>query len=129
MSARWEVAVDDERERFRLPTSAARVLEGLIQADWTVDAECLSIDPELWFPEKGGATSRAVLEICASCPVRRSCLATALVDVEDGIWGGVETARRRQARGRIGRGADPLVVLDELLERAAATRNQRRSAA
>jgi len=33
------VAVDDERERFRLPASAARVLERLIDPDWTVDAE------------------------------------------------------------------------------------------
>jgi len=129
MSARWEIAVDDERERFRLPASAARVLARLIEPNWTAGAECLSIDPELWFPEKGGSTSRAVLEICASCPVRASCLATALVDVEDGIWGGVEAARRGQARGQIGRGADPLVVVGELLDRAAATRSERRSAA
>jgi WhiB family redox-sensing transcriptional regulator len=129
MSARWEVVADDERERYRLPASAARVLRGLIEPGWMADAECLSIDPELWFPEKGGATSRAVFEICASCPVRTSCLATGLVDVEEGIWGGVQTYPRGQARGQIGRGADPLVVLDQLLERAAETRSERRSAA
>ena len=89
----------------------------------------MSVDPELWFPEIGGTTSRAVLEICASCPVRRTCLASAIVNVEDGIWGGVQAVPRSQARGQIWRGADPLVVLDELLDRAAETDSRRRFAA
>jgi WhiB family redox-sensing transcriptional regulator len=131
MSARWEVAMDDdeERERFRLPASAAQVLEALIEPGWTIDAACVSIDPELWFPEKGRAALPAVLEICASCPVRRSCLTAAIVNVEDGIWGGVQPLVRRWARAQITCGTDPLVVLDDLLDQAADIQSGRRSAA
>lgn len=120
MSARWEVAADDERERVVLPPSAAQMLADVIEPGWTVEAACVSIDPELWFPDTG-PTSRAVLRICATCPVRASCLATAIVDLEDGIWGGVQASLRSQARGQIWRGADPLALLDELLDRAAET--------
>ncbi|HEY8789574.1 MAG TPA: WhiB family transcriptional regulator [Actinopolymorphaceae bacterium] len=129
MSTGWTMEASEDGERVLLPASAARVLETVIEPDWTVDAACVSVDPELWFPEIGGTTSRAVLEICASCPVRRTCLASAIVNVEDGIWGGVQAVPRSQARGQIWRGADPLVVLDELLDRAAETDSRRRFAA
>jgi WhiB family redox-sensing transcriptional regulator len=129
VSTGWVMQASDDGERVLLPETAARELEGVIEPGWTVDAACLSVDPELWFPEKGGTTSRAVLEICASCPVRRSCLAAAIVNVEDGIWGGVQPVPRSQARAQIWRGDDPLVVLDELLDRAADTQSRRRFAA
>jgi Transcription factor WhiB len=129
MSTGWTMEAGEDGERVLLPASAARVLEGVVDPGWTVDAACVSVDPELWFPEKGGTTSRAVLEICAACPVRASCLATAIVNVEDGIWGGVQESPRSQARAQIWRGADPHVVLDELLDRAADTGSRRRFAA
>jgi WhiB family redox-sensing transcriptional regulator len=129
MSTGWTMEASEDGERVLLPAVAARKLEELVERGWMVDAACVSVDPELWFPEKGGATSRAVLEICASCPVRTSCLATAIVNVEDGLWGGVQPVARSQARGRISRGADPLVVVDELLDQAADIGTRRRSAA
>ena len=129
MSTCWNVDATEERERVLLPASDARVLEAVIEPGWMADAACVSVDPELWFPDKGGTTSRAVLEICAACPVRASCLAAAIVNVEDGIWGGVRDHARSEARGQIARGADPLAVLDELLDQAAAPLSGRRSAA
>jgi len=129
MSTGWSMQASEDAERVLLPASAARALESVIEPDWTVDAACVSVDPELWFPEKSGRTSRAVLEICAACPVRASCLATAVVNVEDGIWGGVQAVLRSQARGQLWRGADPLVVLDELLDQAAEASTRRRVAA
>lgn len=129
MSTGWSMQASEEGERVLLPASAARALDSVIELDWTVDAACVSIDPELWFPTESGRTSRAVLGICAGCPVRASCLATAVVNVEDGIWGGVQPVLRSQARGRIWRGADPLVVLDELLDRAAKAGTRHRVAA
>ena len=127
MSARWQE--DEEREWVRLPPSAARALADMIEPGWTVDAACVSIDPELWFPAEGGTTPRAVLEICASCPVRASCLATAIVNVEDGIWGGVQERPRSRARVQIAHGGDPLVVLDAMLDQAAETDTRRTVAA
>lgn len=129
MSTGWTMEASEDGERVLLPAVAARKLEGLIEPGWSVDAACVSVDPELWFPEKGGTTSRAVLGICGSCPVRESCLATAIVNVEDGLWGGVQPVARSQARGRIWRGADPLLVVEELLDRAARIDTRRRSAA
>jgi hypothetical protein len=119
----------EKGERVLLPAPAARVLESVVEPGWTVDGACVSIDPELWFPVNGGITSRSVLEICSGCPVRRSCLATAIVNVEDGVWGGVQPAPRSRARAHIWRGAEPVGVLDHLLERAADIGGRRRFAA
>ncbi len=129
MSTGWIMQASEGGERVLLPASAARLLEDVIEPGWTVDAACVSVDPELWFPSEGGRTSRAVLEICAACPVQASCLATAVVNVEDGIWGGVQRVPRSQARAQIWRGADPLVVLKRLLDQAVQSGTQRRVAA
>lgn len=110
---------EDDSGWVRLPTSAGRTLVNLIVPEWTVDAACTSVDPELWFPDTGGSsTPPLVLEICAGCPVRESCLATAIVHVEEGIWGGVQSAARKTARAAIARGADPREVLTTLLNAA-----------
>jgi len=60
---------------------------------------CAQVDPELWFPEKGGST-REAKALCARCPVRPECLAYALAhDERFGIWGGAsERDRRRMKR-------------------------------
>lgn len=62
---------------------------------WTLQAVCASVDPELFFPEKGGST-RAATRICQTCPVINECLQTAL-DHGDrhGIWGGTSEHQRR----------------------------------
>ncbi|MFE1550606.1 WhiB family transcriptional regulator [Streptomyces sp. NPDC058718] len=64
-------------------------------------AVCGQVDPELFFPEKGGSVKEPKL-LCAVCPVRQECLAWALDhDVRHGVWGGLsqkELSRlRRQA--------------------------------
>jgi WhiB family redox-sensing transcriptional regulator len=61
---------------------------------------CAQIDPDLWFPEKGGST-REAKKTCVGCPVRTECLAFALDNDERfGIWGGMsERERRRLVKG------------------------------
>ena len=68
--------------------------------DWQDDALCNQVDPELWFPEKGGST-REAKKICLSCTVREPCLEYALEKNERfGIWGGMsERERRRLVKG------------------------------
>lgn len=67
-------------------------------AVWTKDAVCASIDPELWFPEKGN-NSRSAKKICAACPVREECLRAALEQPERyGVWGGLSEHERRKLR-------------------------------
>lgn len=64
--------------------------------DWQSRGLCREVDPELWFPEKGGST-REAKKLCRSCPVSAECLAYGLANNEQfGIWGGY-TARQLRA--------------------------------
>jgi WhiB family transcriptional regulator, redox-sensing transcriptional regulator len=71
---------------------------------WQERALCAQIDPEMWFPEKGGSTSDAK-KVCLGCPVRDECLTYALNhDERFGVWGGCsERERRRMKRGHTDR--------------------------
>lgn len=59
-------------------------------------AVCGQVDPELWFPKKGGSTVEPK-RICGGCPVREDCLTWALDNrVEWGVWGGLSNRERRK---------------------------------
>ena len=65
---------------------------------WMQDSLCAQVDPELFFPEKGGS-GYAARDICARCDVRAQCLEYALrTDQRDGIWGGTTEPERRRMR-------------------------------
>ncbi|MGD0895692.1 MAG: WhiB family transcriptional regulator [Acidimicrobiales bacterium] len=58
---------------------------------WQARANCMGVDPELFFPERGSST------------VRVECLEFAIANSEKfGIWGGMsERERRRVRRARL----------------------------
>ena len=59
------------------------------EPDWRDLASCTEVDPEAFFPEKGGST-RAAKKMCAGCAVRAFCLEFALENDERfGVWGGM----------------------------------------
>lgn len=65
---------------------------------WQENALCGFVDPEVFFPEKGGS-SREAKRICAECTVQRECLEYALENDERfGIWGGLSERERRRLR-------------------------------
>lgn len=67
---------------------------------WQQYANCLGVDPDLFFPERGGST-REAKEVCRGCVVRAECLEYALDNAEKfGIWGGMSERERRQLRRR-----------------------------
>jgi len=74
---------------------------------WHASAACAGMDPDLFFFERGDASTPAK-EVCfgtrtrPACPVRRKCLDYALVRREKfGLWGGLtERQRRRLLRVR-----------------------------
>ncbi len=70
---------------------------------WQRLANCLGVDPDLFFPERGAST-REAKEVCRGCVVRDDCLDYALANGEKfGIWGGLsERERRRVRRARAG---------------------------
>ena len=68
------------------------------QANWQDEANCLGVDPDLFFPERGAST-REAKEVCRGCTVRLDCLEYALVNGEKfGIWGGMSERERRRIR-------------------------------
>jgi len=68
------------------------------EAQWQDEANCLGVDPDLFFPERGAST-REAKEVCRACAVRSECLEFALANGEKfGIWGGLSERERRRIR-------------------------------
>ncbi|MFV0406108.1 MAG: WhiB family transcriptional regulator [Propioniciclava sp.] len=73
--------------------------------DWRHRAECLTEDPELFFPV--GNTGPAIMQIaeakkvCDRCDVVAECLQWALDAGQDhGVWGGLSEDERRAMKRR-----------------------------
>lgn len=67
-------------------------------AAWQDRANCLGVDPDLFFPERGAST-REAKEVCRGCAVRVDCLEWAMAKGERfGIWGGLSERERRRLR-------------------------------
>jgi WhiB family redox-sensing transcriptional regulator len=66
----------------------------------TEQANCLGVDPELFFPNGAIApTTEATLKrICMSCEVFDNCLDYALKVKVDGYWAGTTEAKRKELR-------------------------------
>jgi WhiB family redox-sensing transcriptional regulator len=73
-------------------------LFGAGQPGWQARANCLGVDPDLFFPERGSST-REAKEVCRGCVVREDCLDYAIANGEKfGIWGGMSERERRKVR-------------------------------
>ncbi len=71
-----------------------------ISRKWQGQANCMGVDPDLFFPERGAST-REAKEVCRGCVVREDCLEYALANGEKfGIWGGLSERERRKIRRR-----------------------------
>jgi WhiB family redox-sensing transcriptional regulator len=84
-----------------------QALMGEGEKGWQTRANCMGVDPDLFFPERGSST-REAKEVCRGCVVQEDCLEFAIANGEKfGIWGGMsERERRRVRRARVlaGRG-------------------------
>jgi len=68
------------------------------EESWQLYANCLGVDPDLFFPERGASTKEAKA-VCRACVVREDCLEYALDNSEKfGIWGGLSERERRRLR-------------------------------
>lgn len=66
--------------------------------EWQGKSNCMGVDPELFFPERGAST-REAKEVCRGCVVQADCLEYALDNGEKfGIWGGLSERERRRIR-------------------------------
>lgn len=66
---------------------------------WMAHANCLGVDPGLFFPGRGEPTEPAK-SVCTGCVVREPCLEYALAPPlqKHGIWGGMSERERRRLR-------------------------------
>ena len=77
--------------------SVVRPLD-IARPDWTLEAACRGLDPNIFYPERGASLEPAK-KICASCPVRIECAQYAIDNGDKyGIWGGLSEKRRRRVR-------------------------------
>ena len=71
------------------------LLENAEDRSWQDRANCLGVDPDLFFPERGASTKEAK-EVCRGCVVREDCLEYALrIREPHGVWGGMNEIERR----------------------------------
>jgi WhiB family redox-sensing transcriptional regulator len=86
---------------------------------WQGKAACRSLNPQLWFADGNSPLTRRAAQVCATCPVRRVCLASALVYAEEfGLWGGVSAVARGVLLRRLSAGEPLGAVLDDALNGA-----------
>lgn len=74
-----------------------------VEEGWAERASCApgsGHDPDIFFPEAGSSGVVVARVVCAGCPVRVSCLATALAGGVNclGVWGGYTDTERRRYR-------------------------------
>ena len=67
-------------------TAMRSIFDDTEDLTWQEYANCLGVDPDLFFPERGAST-REAKEVCRGCVVREECLEFALQNGEKfGIW-------------------------------------------
>ncbi len=88
-----ERLIDATPERFDLTA----LLEAFRPA-WMNEAVCFGHDPDDFFPGTGDRATQAKA-LCASCPVRQTCLDYALAEgIGHGVWGGLNETERARLR-------------------------------
>lgn len=63
-----------------------------------LEAECIGMSPNLFFPENGKRVSPWARQACDRCEVQPQCLAWALKYEEFGFWAGTTEMERRKMR-------------------------------
>jgi WhiB family transcriptional regulator, redox-sensing transcriptional regulator len=90
----------------------------LTRSYWQDRGACVDQGTQAWFVRNEGSHSaEAAKQICGGCPVRRDCLASALLFGEEyGIWGGLDRHQRTPLTVALREGVSLGVVLDQTLD-------------
>jgi WhiB family redox-sensing transcriptional regulator len=81
---------------------------------WHYDAACAQVGGDFWFPEAHSHIPPSVIDICAGCPARRSCLIFALsTDVLHGVWAALSPGEIWALRQRVLAGEPVAAVIRE----------------
>lgn len=73
-----------------------------MRPDWMVEANCQSVDPDLFFPDEGRMSlerARNAIRVCRACTVIEKCLQWAFdVDDQYAILGGTTVHQRTRIK-------------------------------
>ena len=73
------------------------IVEARNERDWRHLAACKGMDPNIFFPTRGGNhTLCAAKAVCAACPVRTQCFQEGSAEYA-GVWGGKSSTQRRKS--------------------------------
>ena len=72
------------------------------EQEWKKDAACKGVERDVFFPTIGyNQHSKAAIQICKTCPVKRRCCDFAINNnIAFGIWGGLNPNQRQQLKRR-----------------------------
>jgi WhiB family redox-sensing transcriptional regulator len=111
------------RQQLTSPPPPVEQADG--ERNWRLDAACVAVDPELFFPEPGQVPqATAARQVCAGCAVRGPCLEAALHgpqarDDHSGIFAGTTAGQRVALRGRASMAEGTRFVQDRAAAEAA----------
>ena len=90
----------------------------LARSYWQDRGACADQGTQAWFVRyEGSHSAEPAKRICVGCPVRRDCLAAALLFGEEyGIWGGLDRHQRKPLTAALREGVTLGAVLDETLD-------------
>ncbi|QKE82753.1 WhiB family transcriptional regulator [Arthrobacter sp. NEB 688] len=95
----------------RTTPSVIKELDGL---RWRLRGRCAGDRSGAWFADLRTPAARMARQACVACPVRRRCLAAALLYGEEyGIWGGFAPEERTLLDARLHRGESLDAVVRE----------------
>ena len=70
----------------------------MTRTDWRSRANCLGIDPEIFYPKRGESTA-AARSMCEACPVQKECRESAVYgEMVFGILGNTSPNQRAAMR-------------------------------
>ncbi|HYN30665.1 MAG TPA: WhiB family transcriptional regulator [Dermatophilaceae bacterium] len=96
--------------------ASAADLDGLDGIRWRERGRCAASPAGGWFDDPRTAPAQQARRVCGSCPVRRCCLAAALLYGEEyGIWGGLDPSQRIPLDDRLHAGEPLSDVVDAAL--------------
>ena len=73
------------------------IVEARNERDWRHLAACKGMDPNIFFPTRGGNDTLGLARnVCASCPVRTQCFQEGCTEYA-GVWGGKSSTQRRKS--------------------------------